>query len=99
MTLCVVNAHHRNGRVEKRIYDIQDLSRTSILHAQHMWPDAINTFLWPYAVRYAVFNLNKVKKGDQEQSAVELFSKEILDINLQDFHTFGCPAFVLMNNM
>jgi hypothetical protein len=53
MTLCGVNAHHQNDKMEKRIRDLQELSRSLLLHAQNMWPDAINTFLWPYAVQNA----------------------------------------------
>jgi hypothetical protein len=37
MSLCGVNAHHQNGIVEKRIRDLQELSRSSILHSQRMW--------------------------------------------------------------
>jgi GAG-pre-integrase domain len=36
ISLCGVNAHHQNGRVEKRIRDLQDLARSSILHAQNL---------------------------------------------------------------
>jgi Reverse transcriptase (RNA-dependent DNA polymerase) len=98
MSLCGVNAHHQNGIVEKRIRDLQELSRSSILHAQKMWPDAINTFLWPYAVRYAARNMNYLKKWNQEQSPVEMFAGTAMDINVKTFHTFGCPMYVLLNN-
>jgi hypothetical protein len=58
MTLCGVNAHHQNGIVEKSIRDLQELSRSSLLHSQRMWYDASSTFLWPYAVRYSASNMN-----------------------------------------
>jgi GAG-pre-integrase domain len=43
-----VGAHHQNGIAEKRIRDLQDLARSSLIHAIKRWPDAINTHLWPY---------------------------------------------------
>jgi hypothetical protein len=47
ISLCGVNAHHQNGKVEKRIRDVQELARTSLLHAMKKWPDAVNEFFWP----------------------------------------------------
>ena len=61
-TLCGVNAHHQNGRVEKRIRDIQDLGRSSLLHAMKMWPDAITMSLWPYAIRKVINDLNSIAR-------------------------------------
>ncbi len=37
----------------KRIGDLQRKATTLLLHAQRRWPDAINTHLWPYAIRCA----------------------------------------------
>ncbi|MFN9979962.1 MAG: hypothetical protein ACK53Y_08625, partial [bacterium] len=48
-----MGAHHQNGIAEKRIGDLQRRATTSLLHAQRRWPDAINTHLWPYAIRCA----------------------------------------------
>jgi hypothetical protein len=31
---CAVNAHHQNGRAEKRIRDLQDAARTMLIHAK-----------------------------------------------------------------
>ncbi len=33
LTFCGVNAHFQNGRAEKTIRDLQDATRTSLLHA------------------------------------------------------------------
>ena len=46
-----VNAHHQNGRAEQRIQELQQLARTSIIHASQQWPEAITPNLWPYAVQ------------------------------------------------
>ena len=50
ITYCGVNAHFQNGVAEKRIRDLQDLTRTSLLHAAARWPKAILVHLWPYAL-------------------------------------------------
>jgi hypothetical protein len=54
MTLCGVNAHHRNGKVERKTRHLQDLGRSSLLQAIRFWPDAITVSLWPYAIQKAV---------------------------------------------
>ena len=52
-SFCGVNAHHQNGIVERRIRDLRDSARSMLLLAQHNWPDAITSHLWPFALRYA----------------------------------------------
>ena len=45
MSFCGVNAHHQNGKAERRIRDITTQARTSLLHAAHRWPKAIHASL------------------------------------------------------
>jgi hypothetical protein len=59
LTFSGVGAHHQNGKAEKKIRDIQDLARASLMHAAIRWPKAINAHLWPYAIKYASDCLNK----------------------------------------
>lgn len=47
ISFCGVNAHFQNGRAEKKIRDLQDNSRTSIIHARQRWPHAMEVHLWP----------------------------------------------------
>ena len=42
VTYCGVNAHFQNGVAEKRIQDLQDLTRTAMLHASAKWPKAFS---------------------------------------------------------
>ena len=51
LSFCGVNAHHQNGKAEKRIRDVTDGARTALLHAVHRWPNAINATLWPAALK------------------------------------------------
>ena len=98
-TQCGVNAQHQNGREEKRIRDLQDLSRTSIMHAQKQWSDAIVTKLWPYAFRKAADDLNNIKSADKEKSPYEIFANIEVMPNLNFMHPFGCPMYVLTNEL
>jgi hypothetical protein len=90
MTICGVCAHHQNGKVERHLRDLQELSRSSILHAQKIWPDAINTFLWPYAICKASHDMNLLKRDQQGKSPMEKFSNTTIKVNVNHFHTFGC---------
>jgi hypothetical protein len=55
---CGVNAHHQNGRVEKRIRDLSDDARKSLIHAVYKWNGVVSTVLWPYAFRHAAVVMN-----------------------------------------
>jgi hypothetical protein len=59
-SMCGVNAHHQNGVVERRIRQLQDMTRTSLLQAMMHWKDAITAKLWPYALRKLCDSLNKI---------------------------------------
>jgi Reverse transcriptase (RNA-dependent DNA polymerase)/GAG-pre-integrase domain len=95
LTFSGVGAHHQNGRAEKRIRDLQDMARTSLLHAQRMWPDAINVHLWPYALRHANEAINMTPFKDSVCTPLEKFSESKIRPNYRNIHTFGCPAYVL----
>jgi hypothetical protein len=89
ITLCGVNAHHQNGKFEKRIRDLQEFGQTAMLHASTRWPDAINSFLWPYAIRKAAVNLNTTKQKDLELSPLEKFANVKVTFHPRQHHAFG----------
>lgn len=92
-----VYAHHQNGKAEVRIKHLQDLARTSLIHAAKRWPEAINAHLWPYAFRMANLSINATPwLGDpKKRSPQEMFSGSQVDNNPKHWHHFGCPVFVL----
>lgn len=95
LTFSGVGAHHQNGRAEKRIRDLQDLARTSLIQANRMWSDAISAHLWPYALRHANDSINKTHFKGKDLTPIELFSGSDVIPNITQSHPFGCPAYAL----
>jgi hypothetical protein len=92
-----VNAHHQNGRAEKRIRDLQQAARTMLIHAHRRWPAAITPHLWPYAMRLANESLNATPriKDNDNRSPLSIFGGVEVDPNPRYWHHFGCPVYVL----
>jgi hypothetical protein len=102
ITYCGVNAHWQNGVAEPRIRDLKEQARTMILHAEHHWPEATSTSLWPYALRTAcaVFNNAPTLKGKhKDDTPLELFTGTRISAEVRNHHTFGCPAYILANEL
>ena len=113
ISFCGVNAHHQNGKAERRIRDVTEGARASLLHAAHRWPKAIHPALWPCALKHYVNLRNNLpstylpgKKNGRKllpsryiDSPISKYSKFETDINLQHFHPFGSPVYVLHNKL
>ena len=69
--------------------------RTLLLHAKRKWPTIIVTALWPFALTAAVERHNRIDPKKDLKSPTERFSRTDDEILLTDFHTWGCPVFVL----
>jgi hypothetical protein len=95
LKFCGVGPHHQNGRAEKRIRDIQDLARTSLIYANHRWPDAIDATLCPYALRHANDLINRTVFPARNETPLEIFGKTKVMPSMKDTRPFGCPAYVL----
>jgi hypothetical protein len=95
LTFSGVGDHHQNGKAEKRIWDLQDLARTSLIHAHRRWPDAIDVRLWPYALRHANHALNSTPFSGESMSPIEKFCGYEYAPTLDQHHPFGCPAYAL----
>ena len=97
LTYAAVGAHHQNGRAERRIRELQELTRASLLHAARRWPHAITTHLWPYALRMAnhTINITPRLKDKHGKSPLQAFGKNATEINTKHYHPFGCPIFTL----
>eukprot|EP00590_Aulacoseira_subarctica_P001421 CAMPEP_0172414700 /NCGR_PEP_ID=MMETSP1064-20121228/1332_1 /TAXON_ID=202472 /ORGANISM="Aulacoseira subarctica , Strain CCAP 1002/5" /LENGTH=1323 /DNA_ID=CAMNT_0013151491 /DNA_START=262 /DNA_END=4233 /DNA_ORIENTATION=+ len=94
-----VGASFQNGVAEKRIGDLQGSATTMLLHAERCWPQAINTHLWPYAIRMASDVYNSTPRIDEDASPIENFAGFKMRPLLNRFHHFGCPVYVLHRNL
>jgi hypothetical protein len=95
ITYCGVNAHAQNGIAERSIRTLCDRARTIFIHALEKWPEAIGLDLWPYALKMAA-DIHNATPGPSGLSPEEIFSRQKARPDcLLDFHTFGCPVFVL----
>ena len=99
ISFCGVNAHFQNGIAEKRIRDLQEAARSQLLHAKHRWPSAVDTSLWPYAIRYANDVHNSTPRLGRSLTPIELFSSTTVRPKLKHFHSFACPVYVLKNKL
>ena len=96
-----VNAHHQNGKAERRIRELQQTARTMIIHAHRRWPSAITTNLWPYAVRMAndMLNATPSLKWKDGQTPSSKFHRSPVSANPKHWQHFGCPVYVLERNL
>ena len=109
MSFCGVNAHHQNGKAERRIRDITENARTSLLHAAHFWPKAIHPSLWPAALKNYVNLRNNIPthfvKGSKQSedtfidSPLSKFAGREIKVNFKHFHPFGSPVYVLEDKL
>ena len=97
LSYCGVNAHFQNGIAERRIRDLQERTRTSMLYAMNKWKKMVTINLWPYAMRHANDVVNATPGKGQGLSPLELFSGIQIAPKLRHFHAFGCPTYVLDN--
>ena len=72
---------------EKRIRDLQDLTRAQMLHAATRWKNCITANLWPYALRLANDALNNSpnSKDKARRSAENIFSRSNTLANAKTF--------------
>jgi hypothetical protein len=102
ISFCGVNAHFQNGVAEKRIRDLQEAARTILLDAKSRWPKAISACLWPYALRHANHAHAQTPSRTKHhggRTPFEIFVNSTIRPNVKDFHPFGCPIYVLDDNL
>jgi hypothetical protein len=95
VSLCGVNAHFQNGIAEKRIRDLTERARTSLLHAMNRWPSAVTVNLWPYALRFVNDAHNSTPAIKTGRSPLEDFSGTPVRPQVLNLHPVFCPVYVL----
>jgi hypothetical protein len=80
-------------------YQIKDITlcgQRLLLHAKRKFPKYISTILWPFAIKCYEDKLNNlVHRADGHTPYETLASLDAAPINTSNFHTFGCPCYVL----
>ena len=95
ISFCAVNAHHQNGLIENFIGQLARGGRTLLLHAKRHWPEAIGTILWPFAIKAFEDRRNHWHLDNEGKSPLQKFSSTYHNQEIKNWHTFGCPVFVL----
>ena len=97
LTFAAVNAHHQNGRAERRIRLLQELTRAQLIHASSKWLGEDLTMLWPYAMRAACESLNHSPnmQDKQKRTPMQLFSNSNVQTHPKHMIPIGAPTFVL----
>ena len=95
-TFASINAHHQNGKAEVRIRHLQDMARTSIIHANKIWPNAITPNLCPHATRMANESINATPwlYNPNKASPNSIFAKSDVQENTKHWYHFGCPVYM-----
>lgn len=99
VSFCGVNAHFQNGIAEKRIRDLTERARTSLLHVMNRWPDAVTINLWPYALRFSNDVYSATPGLKSGQTPLEVFSDTLVRPQVLNFHPLFCPTYVLHSGL
>ena len=98
ITFCGVGGHHQNDIAEKHIGDLALTARAMLLHATLLWPEAVTTALWPYAMLLAN-DLCNLQLQDDGCCYLQWLSQSDVTPSFSDFHPFGCPVVVLCDSL
>jgi len=96
---CGVGAHHQNGIIERHFQVLSTRTRIILLYAKRHWPEMIATVLWPFAYKYAELLHYHMQIDDNGYSPIQKFCGTSMNLGLQDFHTWGCPCYILDKNL
>ena len=86
LTYCGVNAHFQNGIAEKKIHDLQEQTRTMMLHALCKCSSMLSIHLWPYGLHTANDICNSTLNKGSDISPIELFSGVAMRPKLKHYH-------------
>ncbi len=79
---------------------VTETAQTLLLHAQHHWPECVDTMLWPFAVKAAIDCLNNLQIDlDGHTPSSKFFGTTNKSINVDDYHVFGCPVYILNSRL
>ena len=108
-----INAHNQNGKDENIIKDVTTGARTDLLHSYHHWPNAIHASLWTSAIKNCSNLRNSIPANFKPKTyhrrnkipyscdsfPLSALSGPKVESNLDHFHPFGSPVYVLENSL
>ncbi len=96
ITFCGIGGHHQNGIAERIIKELTLGAGTLLLHAKQMLPEYISMILWLFALKCCKdWLINFTHRADGWTPYQTIAGLELSKIILSNFHTFGCPCYVL----
>jgi transposase InsO family protein len=100
LSFAAVGAHHTNGRAERRIRELQNMARSSLVHGSRRWPKAVTANLWPYAVQSANIAINDTPsmQDKKRRSPLQIFARTDVSSNKKHFKPIFAPAYQLKDD-
>ncbi len=91
LTFTGVNAHHSNGRAERRIRLLQDLSRSMLIYADRRWGGGAMVHLWPYAMRMANESVNNSPNMQDKfkRTPMDIMFNTYVQMNVKYWYPFA----------
>eukprot|EP00171_Calliarthron_tuberculosum_P007750 IDg7750t1 len=100
-SFCGVSVHHQNPIAESLNRRATEMARTLLLTTQLHWDNVSDTLsfditdYWPFAIEYAFNLLAKLPLRNQSYTPFDVFTRQKNNLDLGNFHTWGCPVYVL----
>eukprot|EP00957_Ditylum_brightwellii_P047983 3644099-Ditylum_brightwellii.AAC.1 len=69
--------------------------RKALLHAKKKWPEVITSALWPFCYKAVGERHNRLDLNSNKMSPLEVLLGHKEEIAVKDYHSWGCPIFVL----
>ena len=81
---------YQNGVAERRIHELQEMTRVMLIHTIKRWPGVVTIHLWPYAIRMAnqAYNAMPLTSHANKQSPNKIFDNSVVDINQKHWKPF-----------
>jgi hypothetical protein len=92
LSFCGVNAHLQNGMAERRIRELQDHSRTMLIHASKRWPSVIYTYTLAVRSPYGKRGSQLDPKDEEEADSDRAFSRSKASFNPKTATTLARPT-------
>ena len=96
LAFCGIGAHHQNGTSERKITYVTLISRKMLLHAILYCTEFITIMVWPFVTKCAQDRMNNLHVDlNLETPGMKLSNTKAMDVQLKQYHTFGCPVYIL----